>query len=287
VIPAFVLLTALLWRLVTWKYSLRVQKAVVVSYVLLGVVAVFINSYQGLYNPSTQRWNGTGLDPNVSYSAYVLDWRYPQFAATYPSICARNRELVSRALERGTFDLPTYRPGDAITYASGIDSIPLAPGRPAAALSRAVEERLEPRRYQLLLPAIFFSRENAIFVGWSEPKNGTRWSECMDTGIIFELGDLDLAGQPYVLEISAGSLGVQTVSVYVNGVGIGGLVFPGPATEASRRTIPFDGALLEPNALNEISFYLPDARSPNRSDPRLLGLTLTELRISKTSEVEP
>lgn len=287
VIPALVLITALLWRIVSRKSSPRVQVAVVASYILLGLVAVFINSYQGLYNPTTQRWNGTGLDPDVAYSAYVLDWRYPQFSATYPSICDRNRELVSRALERGAFDLESYRLGDTITYVSGIDSIPSAPGRPVEVVSRVPDERLDPRQHLALLPAIFFSRENAIFVGWSEATGGYRWSECLEAGIVFELGDMDLGNQPTMLEISAGSLGAQRVSVYINGVGIGDLVFPGPATAPSKRTIAFDGALFDPNSLNEIKFHLPDARSPNRRDPRLLGLTLTDLRIYTTSEAEP
>ena len=263
------------------------QKAVVASYILLGLAAVFINSYQGLYNPSTQRWNGTGLDPNVAYSAYVLDWRYPQFTATYPAICARNRELLSHALERGAFDLATYKPGDTITYASGIDIIPPTPVMSTEAVSQVPDEWLVPHSHQVLLPAISFARENAIFVGWSEARNGTRWSECTEAGIVFELGEVDLEDQPYLLEISAGSLGVQRASVYLNGVGIGNLVFPGPVTAPSRRTIPFDGALLDPNGLNEIRFHLPDARSPNRRDPRILGLTLMDLRIDTTSEVEP
>jgi hypothetical protein len=43
----------------------------------LFVVSIWINAWQGCFNPYTDEWNA---DPNVkTFRQYPFDWRYPQF----------------------------------------------------------------------------------------------------------------------------------------------------------------------------------------------------------------
>ena len=53
------------------------------------LISIFINTYQGLYNPATGKWNNS---PNIDeYPDYLFDWKYPQFMAT-PKLL-KEREL--------------------------------------------------------------------------------------------------------------------------------------------------------------------------------------------------
>jgi len=87
--PALVLLVVLSWREAA---SLsRVARAVGLRvFAVLAVIGVFINAYQGLYNPYTHAWNGT---PSVDENPETLfDWRHPQFLASRSSLQARELE---------------------------------------------------------------------------------------------------------------------------------------------------------------------------------------------------
>jgi len=58
--------------------ELRMGKAT--AFFLIGIsgaFSIFVNSYQGLFNPYTAQWNAA---PNVDqHPEYLFDWRYPQF----------------------------------------------------------------------------------------------------------------------------------------------------------------------------------------------------------------
>lgn len=83
-VPAVIMLTVLLWHAATPVASPALRKIAILSFLALGMLGVFINSYQGLYNPSTLRWNDY---PNIDqFPEYVFDWRYPQFLASPKSL---------------------------------------------------------------------------------------------------------------------------------------------------------------------------------------------------------
>jgi hypothetical protein len=82
-----------------------------------------------------------------------------------------------------------------------------------------------------------------------------------------------------LLELVSGSFGAQEVTVSLNDIRIGEVAFPGPKAPPVTRTIPFDGALLRQNALNQIEIHMPDAASPDPGDDRTLGLAFQALRI--------
>jgi hypothetical protein len=300
-VPALVCLTVLVWRQANYPSDPRLKKAAATGYVLLGLVGVFINSYQGLYNVHTARWNG-GLAPNIDrHPEYLFNWKYPQFLATHASLCQRNLEYILDAVEGEDLDLFVYSPGDEINYHSGHDegidlrddkgnpltdaaSKMLQTTRDAmqAAWHHAVREGKLREIQRAFLPLVMkpLTQPNALFAGWSASETGYRWSECTSARIVFKLGSLDSAIARYRMEIRSGSLGEQNVTVLLNGTDIGRLSFPGSPARPSTRTLRFDGALLKPHGINQITFYLPDARQPDNGDARRLGLALRSLIIT-------
>jgi hypothetical protein len=105
VVPALVLITALLWRAVSQQSSLGTRRVISGGYIVLGLLGIFLNSYQGLYNVYTGVWN---LYPDIDENPeYLFSWKYPQFLAT-------NRSTLNRLQEH----LDYYLPGEQITYAS-------------------------------------------------------------------------------------------------------------------------------------------------------------------------
>ena len=80
VMPAFFLLIVIFW-----KYALISLNKIKINYIfsvffVAATVAVFINTYQGLYNVSTAYWN---IRPSIDKNQkYLFDWRFPQFLST-------------------------------------------------------------------------------------------------------------------------------------------------------------------------------------------------------------
>ncbi len=237
-IPALVLLTALLWQDISREASRSHRMAMLAAYLVLGLLGIFINSYQGLYNLNTMAWNGTILPDVDRDQSYLLDWRYPQFLATADALCARNREFLLRT----------------------------APEPSEVASDTPIGHRDSDRR--------------VAFIGWSQPEARWRWSVCTSTALRIKLGTVDPQGK-YHLQITAGSQGIQNVGVYVNGAHAGDLVFPGPLSPPVVRSLIISGAMIKPDAVNEITFEIPGATFPHNGDPRLVGLAFTQLRLDR------
>ncbi len=109
--PGFVVLTAWAWRQLAAS-SRRRRAAWAAAYLVLGLAAVFIHSYQGLFNPATERWSSFPNVDNPRYADLLLDWRYPQFLATDAAleerfVAIQRRDLgVYRLGEEAAFDSP-------------------------------------------------------------------------------------------------------------------------------------------------------------------------------------
>jgi hypothetical protein len=277
VLPALALLTLLLWRALSIRPVPTWARIGATCYLLLGLFAVLVNTYQGLLNPNTVRWNGEMAPDVVSQRHVVFDWRYPQFLATSRSLCARNLEYLQGRLQEGHIPLAAYRLGDAITYTTGTDGAEpqvTRPGEPGGgAGGRFADDN------QLFLPLIQRPGPNALFIGWLPPRDGFRWSACRAARIVFAFGDVPAGVQEAQLQLTAGSLGAQRVALSLNGVHLGDLDFPGPDAPPVSRTLSFPAALLRPHAPNELAFSFPDASSPDRGDDRTLSLAFRALRI--------
>jgi hypothetical protein len=93
VFPACILITILLWSHASKTLSHRPRNVLMTIFCFFSIISIFINTYQGLYNPATAQWNvatSTYKSPD-----YLFDWKYPQFMAT-PKLL-KERELYYHA----------------------------------------------------------------------------------------------------------------------------------------------------------------------------------------------
>lgn len=97
--------------------------------------------------------------------------------------------------------------------------------------------------------------ENCFFYGWWG-EDGKTFSEIQSPKIVFPLEDVDQS-QVYELTVHSTSYGDQVVEVYLNETRLDTLTMNG---EPREDRLLFDGTLLKPNALNQITFYIPTAR---------------------------
>lgn len=115
IMPAFAILAALVWSQrsaldASSKGNVGARHTwFAATYLATGLLAVWINSYQGLFQTAVRRWN---IEPNVdAHTELLFDWRYPQFAAT-------NRAIDRRLVDIGWPWLHPYRLGGRITFDS-------------------------------------------------------------------------------------------------------------------------------------------------------------------------
>ncbi|MCI0396827.1 MAG: hypothetical protein L0332_05670 [Chloroflexi bacterium] len=282
--PGLVLLTILVWTRGRPALSGRARRLLTSAYLALGAWAIFVNTIQGLYNLQAARWNGN-IAPDIDRRPQaLLDWRYPQFLANSETLCTRNQAFINEVLAADP-GLKAYQPGWPITYRgdSYADYYPpdITLVRPASA---QVLEEARPLpgspAAQLFFPLVVSLGNEALFAGWSTPESGTRWSECQTARILFLWGETSVdQEQQYWLALLAGSFGDQEVGLSLNGVTLGRYTFAG-RTSFSTYLIPFDGRLLKPGEVNEVTFDLPGAtQAANQKDPRRLGLAFVSLTI--------
>lgn len=115
---------------------------------------------------------------------------------------------------------------------------------------------------------LLHTSENLVFPGWSGAEATHRWSSARSASIIFQINTADrFAGEIVVL---AGSLGRQRIEIFLNEV----KMFSGELNSWNETiTISFSPSLLN-NGRNVLRFDLPDARRPEKGDPRVLALAL-------------
>ena len=80
-VPSLFLLTLIVWNLASQEMSAATRRGMITMFAAFTGLALFLNAYQGLYNPSTIDW---GADP-----AHLFDWEHPQFLASYDRLAAR------------------------------------------------------------------------------------------------------------------------------------------------------------------------------------------------------
>lgn len=117
VLPAFVVVTCLVWREVERVAPRGRRRGLATAYVVLAVAAIAVHTGQGLFNQATREWN---VAPDVDRDpTLALDWRYPQFLASPAMLEARLDDYERRIAERRRASLPTYAFGAAIPHDSG------------------------------------------------------------------------------------------------------------------------------------------------------------------------
>jgi hypothetical protein len=83
---ALVLITFLLWNVMEGQGRRLAKKALMGLYLATGVLAIWIHSYQGLFNFWPHKWNALQEVSSISVNELMFDWRHPQFLATRESV---------------------------------------------------------------------------------------------------------------------------------------------------------------------------------------------------------
>jgi len=223
VLPGLFLLT-----LRTWPVAVRGKfgKISVFLLAISSVFAVYVHSYQGLFNPYSAQWNA---EPNIDNNPeYLFDWKYPQF------IHNRMRH-TARLLEHGANILEPFCSGAMYEHAS----------------------------------------DRVIFLDWCGAEKTHRWSFGTSSAILFMLNSEALPEFTGELLLSAGTLGRQRLTIYLNDAEI----YCGQhASWSVELKIPFSPALLNAGC-NTLRFETPDARAPGSGDPRILALAFKSFLI--------
>lgn len=266
---ALILLLVLAWNELGQRLSQRTQITAAVAFLLLGALAIFIHSYQGLYNPNTVGWNQFVepiARPPLSGLGDHYDWSNPQFLATAQGNCDFAYQRFRELLPYDT-TLEAYHLGDPIRYTADQfqdfrqATIREAEARQTPSPTPATRSFLPAADVRAFLPLIIKGGNRSLFYGWQEIREDLdhRKSICQETYVVFRLGQVETS-RSFELALLVGTKREQEVQVFVNGVKAGAFVSNQPAVEPGFFTIAFDGDLLETGQLNEIALKMPGAR---------------------------
>jgi prepilin-type processing-associated H-X9-DG protein len=149
----------------------------------------------------------------------------------------------------------------------------------AADYVRHLSSRSVIPTYQLGQPITWNSKNNVLFVDWSVEEPAFRWTLGKKSTLVFQLAE-DLnpnASYPLILRFAA-SIGMQTVSVLLNGTEIHKTVVNG--AQELRCAAP--GATLK-RGVNRIDLLVPNAQIPNTQDTRTLGVAFVDMVLDRAA----
>lgn len=114
--PFLVLMTMLIFRHFLAIKKQILQRAVISLFFLLGIFSIYMNAYQGLFNPYTEKWNY--ILKQKGNEKILFDWSYPQFLANRDSLAKRNIRIGRQAF-KGVYKLgEVVRPNSSNVYFS-------------------------------------------------------------------------------------------------------------------------------------------------------------------------
>jgi hypothetical protein len=286
-LPGLVLLTAIVAQVYSERVTHRgLRIAAVGLFGGLAVWAIFLNSYQALFNHYTAWWHNV-LAPNVEHELdYLWSWEYPPFLADNEMLCRRDRNYIDEVIADPKFAQHIYpywpgRPLDTLTNKPFI-IYEFLEQEEETAEPPIIQRTFEPVSPGSFLPALFFDGENKLDVilsGWAIPQLGYRWSMCEVTSISFKLDNRVDLNDSYELAILGGSYGEQRVEISLNGVELGQLLFNNRPNMPVSHSISIPEEVLEPGAVNRVRLNLPDSVIPETDESRRLGLALYSLTV--------
>ena len=116
---------------------------------------------------------------------------------------------------------------------------------------------------------ILFNSKKVIFDSWSQSEKSHRWSLDNTSSIYCKLDETTLYQGK--LHLHFGTLEKQRIIVYINGSKIGDKQFNSWDTHTN---FDFNPNILKTDAINIITFKLPNAHKPNNGDNRILAIAL-------------
>lgn len=270
-LPAWGLLTILLWHTMQQTATTRMQYGAAAAFIILGLFSGYIHSYQGTFSWQAVRWNGS-LPPMVDqHPETIFDWRYPQFLATEEMICARNLAYIDDIAQTDT-PLITYTWGNFVFY-DGDRYFNIHGDNPAQRRQKellAAQGQLPPESEPV--------PNQALFAGWGSRQENKRNTACEQASIFLKLGHVN-PDKTYELTVMAEAQPGTIAKVAVNGQRVGTVVFAeGEGGETAVFSIP--GSLWRANSLNEIQFHIPSPETHPEQTGWQIGLH--QIQITET-----
>ena len=281
---ALILLVILIWSEARGRLGIQAKRIAFAAFVVLSLFAIYVHTYHGLFNADAAAWNlfvEPLAKPPITGLGDLFDWKNPQFLATNQRNCDFTYQRYQELLPYDT-TLEEYQWGEPIRYTA--DQVQdfrqativeaearLSPNPPPDPMTAS--NNYPPRVYP---PSITRPGNLSILIGW---RSYDKWSQltyrrsiCPETHFVFRLDQVEASG-PFELAILAGALGEQEVRVFINGTMVGAFVNNSPVEQPDRFIVPFDGALLKPGDLNEITLELPDASRPRPGSWQYVALS--------------
>ena len=257
------LLIACLWYEAKAAWPWRQRRIWVAVYLLLGGTAVFIHSYQGLYNYSTILWNvATQERPVPPFTppwGDLFNWRYPQILATNQMLC-RLDKTRAEALLAQNLGLKSYQWGTPVTFDQSVTSFDLL-------------------KAQQSWPQFMIPHPPALFVGWEPVDNDRapfRPVQCDQIHVYFQI--TAVPATPVSLIIRSAAFGQQRALIALNGQPVGEWHFTQQLKlDPETAVISLDSSLFQANAINKLTIDLPQAHRAKYNDPTQLSLAIAEI----------
>jgi len=247
VLPALVLISILVVKQFPHQLT-ELYRPLRAAIILVGIFSIFVNTGQGLYNPSTANWI---IYRNVHLNTqYMWDWRYPQFLATPASLEKRFREYI-RIQQISLPVIPVYILGDDLNFYKN-----------------------EPP----LKCAVY---------GWSGLEPWGMWSDGREGHIYIQFEAIprtDLILSADIIGFTGEAHPRQDINILANGSPVGRWVFTYGESERERKLlIPMK--VFREETILKLTFEILNPQSPKNlglwDDARLLGIGLKSLSIVK------
>jgi hypothetical protein len=275
-LPAWFLLAVWGWQKGAARLRPRTQSALLVLAVPLVAWSLYLNSYQGLFNPYLSQWE-IELQNEQKLQAF-FDWRYPPFRASPDLFCQRDADLLAQWLSGPAPSLGTYEWGQEMRPQQGINlSLSPTPGIPRPATNSMP--------HTLYLP-LLNQPTGLVLVGWSPVSGGFSWSKCPQATVYLPLGAVDRA-QTYRLLWEGATIGPQTITLRVNDVRVETFTWDVHSDQPEERAWLIPGSSLQSDQFNAITFDLPTARPASEIDNRPLALAFFALRLEIVATTRP
>lgn len=284
-LPGLVLLAAMVGQVfLEGRSESRRRLAVISLYGVMALWAIFLNSYQALFNQYSTWWNGI-LTLNIDNEPdYLWRWDYPQFWADNEMVCRRDRAFIEEVMgsEHLTQKLVPYDLGRPLEIAldyPALISKHLAEERKAAV--DAPRPNFGADVTTVFLPILAQDGALALLLsGWGVPQAGYRWSLCETVTLAFKLDEGVDTDRLYTLALQSGSSGEQRARIQLNGVDLGQVVFDGGPTPPISRSVMIPSGVLRPGMVNQIVVDLPDSTVPDvPGEERRLGLSFVSFSV--------
>jgi hypothetical protein len=279
---ALIVLMIIIWSLACQRLGVKTRRIAAVSFVILSAVAIYIHSYQGLFNGDTAGWNlfiEAVTRPPYTGLGDFFDWGHPQFFATNKRNCDFSYQRYQVLLVYDT-TLSEYHWGDPIWYtadqAQDFRNATILESQSRLTPSPPPTATPEPRTHipQSFLPWVSKPSNRSILIGWQWYRDDRRYRQslCQEAQIVFRLGQADTSGS-FEAAFLIGAVGEQEVRVSINDTMVGSFVNTSPVDQPNRFVVRFDGSLLKSGDLNEIGLELPNASRPDPGLWHLKALT--------------